>query len=277
MPGREEVPKEAVEAAWDEAGRSALDEMFEAVSPRDGSEGDPHTAAMLAPHAWAEIKRIRNQERQRIQEALEKAWDLLDKIADPIKGQPSRMHPDQTTDAELASTARQELRAALDTLDPSGEEGEETRLRERLEGPATKERLRVLFKEEGWTYLTPNSINNVLDMVVRAALAPATDPSKEERERWKVDDDYPVTATKPDGGEFVFDDLIHEGDEVGLGPIPEDCEDRDGRPPYGLVVRESDGLWIVVNTDAEERERSQRTIDAINRAASSKEVGGDGE
>jgi protein-tyrosine-phosphatase len=100
---------------------------------------------------------------------------------------------------------------------------------------------------------------------------PATDTSKEERERWKVDDDYPCRARKPDGGEFVFDDLIHEGDEVGLGEIPEDCEDRDPRPPYGRVLRESDGLWIVVNTVGEERERTLRLL-----RASSKEVGGNG-
>lgn len=50
----------AVEAAWKESDRSALDELFEAITPRDGSEGDPYTAAMLAPHAWAEIKRLRS-------------------------------------------------------------------------------------------------------------------------------------------------------------------------------------------------------------------------
>jgi hypothetical protein len=55
-----EEEREAVELAWDESGRSALDEMFEAITPRDGSEGDPFTAAMLAPHAWAEIKRLRS-------------------------------------------------------------------------------------------------------------------------------------------------------------------------------------------------------------------------
>ncbi len=53
-----------MEQAWQESGRSPLDELFEAITPRDGSEGDLYTAAMLAPHAWAEIKRLR-EKRQR--------------------------------------------------------------------------------------------------------------------------------------------------------------------------------------------------------------------
>jgi hypothetical protein len=36
----------------------AVRELFEAITPRDGSEGDLRTAAGLAPHAYAEIQKL---------------------------------------------------------------------------------------------------------------------------------------------------------------------------------------------------------------------------
>jgi hypothetical protein len=99
-------------------------------------------------------------------------------------------------------------------------------------------------------------------VVARDALA-ALDTSIGDREpedtRWRIDPDC-LTATSPDGREVVFDDLLEHGQRVGLGAIPEDCEDRDGRPPYGRVVRDSFGLWIVPFTDAEERERNEKLL-----------------
>lgn len=79
-------------------------------------------------------------------------------------------------------------------------------------------------------------------------------------DRWKLDDERPLRATRPDGTTVTFDDYLYEGETVGLGEIPEDSEDRDGRPPYGRVVRFPDGLWIVPNTDEQERERTGRLL-----------------
>lgn len=72
----------------------------------------------------AQRDQARQEVREELRGRLEKAWTLLDRIADPLNGQPSRMHPDQTTDAELATDARKELRELL-TIDPSGEQGED--------------------------------------------------------------------------------------------------------------------------------------------------------
>lgn len=57
---------------------------------------------------------------------------------------------------------------------------------------------------------------------------------------WKVDDDYPCKA-RTQGGEILhFDDLLFEGQRIGHS----DGEDNV-YPPFGVVVRREDGLWIV--------------------------------
>lgn len=56
---------------------------------------------------------------------------------------------------------------------------------------------------------------------------------------WKVDDDYPCKARTPGGEWLHFEDLLVEGQKVGHG-------DGEGNvyPPYGIVVRRDDGLWV---------------------------------
>ena len=56
---------------------------------------------------------------------------------------------------------------------------------------------------------------------------------------WKVDDDYPCSATTPSGERLYFEDLLQEGQRVGHG-------DGEGNVfgPFGVVVRREDGLWI---------------------------------
>jgi hypothetical protein len=57
---------------------------------------------------------------------------------------------------------------------------------------------------------------------------------------WKVvNDAYPVDAKTPGGEVLHFDDLLCEGQRIGHG-------DGEGNvyPPYGIVVRRPDGLWI---------------------------------
>jgi hypothetical protein len=76
----------------------------------------------------------------------------------------------------------------------------------------------------------------------------------------KLDDDRTLRGTDAAGTTITFDDYLHEGETVGLGEIPEDCEDRDPRPPYGKVVRKEDGLWVVERTDEEERARTQELL-----------------
>jgi hypothetical protein len=78
----------------------------------------------------------------------------------------------------------------------------------------------------------------------------------------KLDDDRTLRGTDACGQTLTFEDYLDEGDMVGLGEIPEDCEDRDPRPPYGNVVRKDDGLWIVERTEEEEHERTRRAIEA---------------
>lgn len=77
----------------------------------------------------------------------------------------------------------------------------------------------------------------------------------ETETRWKIDDSYTCRATTPEGKHVVFDDLLFEGEEVGLGEVPENAQDREGRPPYGRVVRDADGLWVVPNTPKQEHQR----------------------
>lgn len=56
---------------------------------------------------------------------------------------------------------------------------------------------------------------------------------------WKVDDGYPCSAVTPSGERLHFEDLLAEGQKVGHG-------DGEGNvyPPFGIVVRRDDGLWI---------------------------------
>lgn len=60
-----------------------------------------------------------------------------------------------------------------------------------------------------------------------------------------IDPTYTCRVTDATGRSRVFDDLLREGERVGCGYIPEGSEDRDGRPPYGFVVRVPTGLMIV--------------------------------
>lgn len=84
----------------------------------------------------------------------------------------------------------------------------------------------------------------------------------------KLDEDR-INAVGPLGESMTFDDFLDIGDEVGIGPIPEDAEDRDPRPPFGVVERRPDGLWLRAYTEKEETERTRRIIDKA-------QEGGDG-
>lgn len=58
---------------------------------------------------------------------------------------------------------------------------------------------------------------------------------------WKVvDDDYPTSARTPGGEVLHFEDLLAEGQKIAHSG------DGEGNtyPPYGIVVRRDDGLWI---------------------------------
>jgi hypothetical protein len=57
----------------------------------------------------------------------------------------------------------------------------------------------------------------------------------------KLDDAYPCRGHRPDGREVHFDDLLDIGDRVG-DPVPGDP--LNAFPPFGVVVRRSDGLWV---------------------------------
>jgi hypothetical protein len=76
----------------------------------------------------------------------------------------------------------------------------------------------------------------------------------------KLDDDRTLRGTDAAGNTITFEDYLHEGEMVGLGEIPEECEDRDPRPPYGNVVRKEDGLWVVERGDEEERARTEKLL-----------------
>jgi hypothetical protein len=62
----------------------------------------------------------------------------------------------------------------------------EAEIRERLTSEATKERLVELLRDEGWTYLTPNSVANLFDLLVRAAALTSAfgEGGGEENRRW---------------------------------------------------------------------------------------------
>lgn len=141
MPGREEVPEEAVEAAaklrhsrsrldrkWDELMESERDqyrqferEYLEAAAPairapiEDEREAYKHEAAQLEATPPEHVCRaIRNQERQRIQEALGQ-W-LEARVAE-LDARPGDQDDEGLAKLGLLS----DLRDFLDTLDPSGE------------------------------------------------------------------------------------------------------------------------------------------------------------
>lgn len=55
----------------------------------------------------------------------------------------------------------------------------------------------------------------------------------------KLDDAYPCRGRTPGGEELHFEELLVVGQRVGHG-------DGEGNvfPPYGVVVRRDDGLWV---------------------------------
>jgi hypothetical protein len=118
MPGREEVPEEAVEL-YREAGQGAS--VFE-------DDTDPDYIDLISDAAVASaVPAIRNQERQRIQEALKQPiHDLATHIGR------ARMEIADVDDPPCVVAAASELKAVagamgdlraalVDTLDPSGE------------------------------------------------------------------------------------------------------------------------------------------------------------
>jgi hypothetical protein len=76
----------------------------------------------------------------------------------------------------------------------------------------------------------------------------------------KLNDAYTCQGFDAKGESMVFDDLLYEGEIVGVGEVPEDYEDREARAPFGNVVRKPDGLWIVERTKAEEAHRHRRVL-----------------
>lgn len=204
-PSGEEKPREAVEQAWEESGRSALDELFEAITPRDGSEGDLFAAAMLAPHAWAEIKRLRSHPSG---EQGEEKRDYLVSVVHAIN------HSGAVVDAavkrfeqarEGGASERHALSCALDaavfvarTAEPDWTApSAATWLRERLDEHGqeaapigTQEQLDRLTKEcpeceaddsGGGVDEPPSAMSTCTNCV--GGRVPATDTSKEERPR----------------------------------------------------------------------------------------------
>jgi hypothetical protein len=111
--------------------RTLRQSIAEVEAERDAIKMDPQAERILAAKdgkileleavirsTEAERDQAHNQERQRIQEALNPVVQRLERIRDV---------DEQTSDGALGSLARHALDdlAALDTLDPSGEEGEE--------------------------------------------------------------------------------------------------------------------------------------------------------
>ena len=62
-------------------------------------------------------ERTLRQREEELRERLRNVWALLDSITSPIAGQPSRMHPGQVTDAEVAVQARKELLSIFEEAD----------------------------------------------------------------------------------------------------------------------------------------------------------------
>jgi hypothetical protein len=161
MPGREEVPEEAVEALakrrWERdqsAGPfAALGPTWEELQHKPG--GPERREKYLVPprrdlEAVADL--IRNQERQRIQEALAKAFETHARWAQedaefhrahgrvtaiPLAGERERLYRSLPRCISEILDGKEPLLAALDTPDPSGEQGESDDLQATLDDMAS--------------------------------------------------------------------------------------------------------------------------------------------
>lgn len=113
--GESGSPLTPQDLAWKESGRSALDELFEAVDPRDGSMPDQFAAGMLASHAWAEVKRLRAAVTQSqpesdsalteyspaYQDEYQRLWHEAARERDQLKASIGRIRAAAESDAEL--------------------------------------------------------------------------------------------------------------------------------------------------------------------------------
>lgn len=100
-----EVPEEAVEALARERYES------EEGRWRHATEDEKDDQRSVARHFLAAaLPAIEDSCRKRWEEETAPLIAALERIADPIARSPSRMHPDTTTDAEIATTALQATR-----------------------------------------------------------------------------------------------------------------------------------------------------------------------